>query len=588
MPPSRRTSRAATRSPSRSGARRSGARARGVVPGLEVLAARRFRALAGRRVGLVCNPTSVTRGLVHAADLLHAAPGVRLVALFGPEHGVRGDAQYMAAVGGERDPRTGLPAHSLYGETAASLRPTRAQLAGLDALVFDIQDVGARYYTYQATMMLCMEAAAEAGLGFVVLDRPNPIGGDLVEGPGLRPGFESFCGLHDLAVRHGLTVGELALLFREERRLDLDLEVVPCRGWRRGALFRDTGLPWVLPSPNVPTPETALVYPGMCLLEGTNLSEGRGTARPFETFGAPWLDPLELVDALGKLALPGVSFLPTRFRPMFEKHANETCGGAILHVTDPATFQPYETGLAVIATARFLDRDSFHWRSEPYEFDTRPAIDVLTGSARFRELVDAGGDLPGEIGRNREEARMFLARRDPFLLYPDHRPALVAFVGGHDSGKTTLIEKLVPRLTALGLAVGAVKHSSRHVDDDVVGKDSHRLGAAGCDAWALVTPGRAALWRKVGDEPLEEIVRRAFSGFDLVLIEGFKALPIPKIEVVRSGASRPPVAGALARVSDAPADDSVPTYSFDDAEGIVGTVLRLAGLDRIARAGADG
>jgi molybdopterin-guanine dinucleotide biosynthesis protein MobB len=325
----------------------------------------------------------------------------------------------------------------------------------------------------------------------------------------------------------------------------------------------------------------------MCLLEGTNLSEGRGTARPFETFGAPWLDPLALVHALEELELPGVSFLPTRFRPMFEKHANETCGGAILHVTDPGAFRPFETGLAVIATARSLDRSAFRWRSEPYEFDTRPAIDVLTGSARFRELVDAGGDLAGEVGRHREEARKFLARRDPFLLYADHRPALVAFVGGHDSGKTTLIEKLLPRIAARGLAVGAIKHTSRLVEDDVAGKDSHRLGAAGCQAWALATPERVVVWRKTGDSSLPELVRREFTGFDLVLIEGYKSLPIPRIEVARSGAPRPPVAGALARVSDASASDSVPTHGFDDLEGIVATVLRLAGLDRLSRPRSD-
>ena len=201
-----------------------------VASGLEVLAATRFRPLRGRRVGLVCNPTSVDRRLEHAADLLHAAPGVELAALFGPEHGVRGDAQYMVSVGGERDPRTGVPVHSLYGATRESLRPSAEALRGLDTLVFDIQDVGARYYTYQATMMLCMEAAAEAGIGFVVLDRPNPIGGLAVEGPALHPGFESFCGLHDLAVRHGMTVGELAFLFHAERRLDLELEVVHCAG----------------------------------------------------------------------------------------------------------------------------------------------------------------------------------------------------------------------------------------------------------------------------------------------------------------------------------------------------------------------
>jgi molybdopterin-guanine dinucleotide biosynthesis protein MobB len=204
--------------------------------------------------------------------------------------------------------------------------------------------------------------------------------------------------------------------------------------------------------------------------------------------------------------------------------------------------------------------------------------------------VDSGGDLLSEIARHRDEARKFLARRDPFRLYADHRPALVAFVGGHDSGKTTLIEDLLPRLAARGLTVGAIKHTSRLVEDDVVGKDSHRLGLAGCEAWALVTPERAAVWRRVGPAPLTELVRREFSGFDLVVIEGYKSLPIPKVEVARSGASRPPIPDALARVSDSPAGDSVPTFRFEDREGILAAVLRLAGLDRIdrTRPGAEG
>ncbi|HYG67006.1 MAG TPA: DUF1343 domain-containing protein, partial [Anaeromyxobacteraceae bacterium] len=327
-------------------ARRSrGTQATPVATGLDVLVADRFRLLRGRRVGLVCNPTSVDRRLAHAADLLHAAKGVELAALFGPEHGVRGDAQYMAAVGEERDARTGVRAFSLYGETVDSLRPTAAQLEGLDALVFDIQDVGTRYYTYQATMMLCMEAAAAAGLAFVVLDRPNPIDGVSVEGPRLRPGFESFCGLHDLAVRHGMTVGELALLFQAERSLALDLTVVHVHGWRRAQRFRETGLPWVFPSPNMPTPEAALVYPGMCLLEGTNLSEGRGTTRPFELFGAPWLDGAALADALARERLPGVAFRPVSFVPTWDKHAGARCHGVELFVTDPARFRPFRTGL---------------------------------------------------------------------------------------------------------------------------------------------------------------------------------------------------------------------------------------------------
>ncbi len=369
-------------------------------------------------MGLVCNPTAVTRDLVHAADLLHAAPGVRLEALFGPEHGVRGDAQYMAAVGGERDPRTGLPARSLYGETRESLRPTAGQLAGLDALVFDVQDVGARYYTYQATMMLCMEAAAEAGIAFVVLDRPNPIGGLLVEGPRLLPGFESFCGLHDLAVRHGMTVGELALLFREERRLDLDLTIVPCRGWRRGTGFRETGLPWVFPSPNMPTPETALVYPGLCLLEGTNLSEGRGTTRPFELMGAPWLDGHRLAVDLSAERLPGVRFRPVSFVPTWDKHAGVRCHGVELHVADPVRFRPFRTGLAVVARARAQDPGRFAWRAEPYEFVADvPAFDLLCGSAREREAIEAGGALEEIVRAFAPEERAFAARRAPYLRY---------------------------------------------------------------------------------------------------------------------------------------------------------------------------
>jgi uncharacterized protein YbbC (DUF1343 family) len=383
-----------------------------------VLAERRFRPVAGRRAGLVCNPTAVTRGLVHAADLLHRAPGVRLEALFGPEHGVRGDAQYMAAVGGERDPRTGLPVHSLYGETPDSLRPGREALAGLDVLVFDVQDVGARYYTYQATMMLCMEAAAEAGVAFVVLDRPNPIGGVLVEGPRLRPGFESFCGLHDVAVRHGMTVGELALLFREERRLDLDLEVVPCRGWRRSRAFRDTGLPWVFPSPNMPTPETALVYPGTCLLEGTNLSEGRGTTRPFELLGAPWLDAHRLAADLARERLPGVAFRPASFVPTWDKHAGVRCHGVELFVGDAARFRPFRTGLACIAHARAQDAARFAWRTAPYEFVSDVlAFDLLCGSAREREAIEAGATLSDMVPAIAAEERAFARRRAPYLRY---------------------------------------------------------------------------------------------------------------------------------------------------------------------------
>jgi len=389
-----------------------------VRSGLDVLAGERFAPLRGLSVGLICNPTSVDRSLRHAADLFHGARGVRLSVLFGPEHGVRGDAQYMAPVGDERDRRTGVRVRSLYGDSPASLRPPRASLRGLDALVFDIQDVGARYYTYQATMLFCMEAAAEAGIAFFVLDRPNPIGGIEVEGPALRPGFESFCGVHDVPVRHGLTVGELAGLYKEELGLDLALTVIPCDGWRRGMAWRDTGLPWVFPSPNMPTPETALVYPGMCLLEGTNLSEGRGTTKPFELFGAPWLDAERLAEALNGQRLPGCRFRPVRFVPTWDKHAGAPCQGAEIHVHAPGSFRPFRTGMACVAAARAQDPGRFRWRTEAYEFESGiPAFDLLCGSARERETIDRGGDWRALRAAWAREERAFRKRRAAHLLY---------------------------------------------------------------------------------------------------------------------------------------------------------------------------
>ncbi|MBZ0238035.1 MAG: DUF1343 domain-containing protein, partial [Deltaproteobacteria bacterium] len=271
-----------------------------VASGLERLLAD-DRVLRGRRVGLIANPTAVDAELRHAADLLAAASGVSLVALFGPEHGVRGDAQDMIGVGAEVDARTGLRVHSLYGHDAASLAPTRAMLDDVDVLVYDVQDVGSRYYTFVWTMVLAMRACAQAGKGFVVLDRPNPIGGALVEGGDIAPGHDSFVGLVSCPNRHGLTAGEIARWRAAEEQLDLELHVVAMGGWQRDMMFADTGLPWVMPSPNMPTVDTALVYPGMCLVEGTELSEGRGTTRPFELAGAPGLDGHALAEALAPL-----------------------------------------------------------------------------------------------------------------------------------------------------------------------------------------------------------------------------------------------------------------------------------------------
>lgn len=563
--------------------------ARRTVPGIDALIADPSP-IAGKRVGLIANPASVTADGVPSWKALSDLREGLLTRLFGPEHGVDGGAVYMEGVAPSVHRESGLPVASLYGATRESLKPQKEDLRDIDALVFDVPDVGSRYYTFHWTMLLAMEACAELGKSFVVCDRPNPIGG-AVEGAPQDPEFLSFVGLHPIAVRHGMTSGELARLLSAERGLDLDLVVVPMRGWSRETAYPDTGLPWIPPSPNIPTVETARVYPGMCLLEGTNLSEGRGTTRPFETFGAPWLEPLALTSALEELEMPGVSFLPTRFRPMFEKHAGQTCGGAILEVTDARVYPAFEAGLRILETVMRLAPGDFRWRSEPYEFDSRPAIDVLTGSARFRQALDAGVGAAEEVARHRDEGRKFLARRNPFLLYPDRRPAIVALVGGHDAGKTTVLTDLITRLRARGLCVGAIKHSSRGFEDDTPGKDSQRLGAAGADVWALLTPERVTVRRRIETGThadmlaLEVLMARDFSTCDLVLIEGYKSLPLPRIEVTRSGAARPAVPNALARVSDQPATDSVPTYAFQDAEGILAAVLRLAGLDRGAGVG---
>ncbi len=509
-------------------------------------------------------------------------PDARLVRLFGPEHGVDGGAVYMEVVGSGRHSPTGLPAVSLYGSSQEGLAPRREDLADLDALVFDVADVGARYYTYVWTMLLAMEACGQARVRFIVCDRPNPIGGS-VEGAPQDPDYLSFVGLHPVPVRHGMTTGELARLLAPERKIDVDLVVCPLTGWARDMSFEATGLPWVSPSPNIPTPATALVYPGMCLLEGTNLSEGRGTTRPFELFGAPWIPAQALVEDLNALRLPGVRFLPTHFRPTFDKHAGKTCAGALLHVTDRRTFRSFETGFRIIETARRLSPSEFRWRSEPYEFDSRPAIDLLSGSARFRKAVDAGHDLGSEIARHDTGAREFPRRRGPYLLYPDHRPAAVALVGGHHAGKTTLLLELVPLLKARGLTVGTIKHTPKDAEDDVPGKDSHRHARSGADVTTFLTPERATARRFSPEEPLEKLLAREFSDCDLVLIEGYKSLPVPKIEVTRGGAARPPIDGVSARVSDRPAEDDVPTFRFEDLDGIVALILRLAGLDRRSR-----
>jgi uncharacterized protein YbbC (DUF1343 family) len=373
-----------------------------------------LRSTKGLKVGAILNPTSVTPELRHLADVLHEQGS--LAALFGPEHGVRGDVQYLVDIGEARDPRTGIVEYSLYGKDFDSLTPQDEHLDNLDALVFDVQDVGARYYTYLATMGLAMKAAANHQLRFIVLDRPNPIGGAQVEGGIVHPGFESFVGLWPICARHGLTAGELALLLN--RSIGCDLHVAKLQGWRREMLFPETKLPWVIPSPNMPTIETALVYPGMCLLEGTNLSEGRGTTKPFEIWGAPWLDGQRLADDLHSERLKGVRFRPCAFTPTWDKHRGARCHGVQIHIDDPRAIEPVRLGVACLVHARAQDRAHFRWRTEKYEFiEDKPAIDLLTGSARFRQQVEAESSVEQLCAPWAAEREQFMRERQGALLY---------------------------------------------------------------------------------------------------------------------------------------------------------------------------
>lgn len=393
-----------------------------VLSGLEVLIDEEPWRIQGKRIGLVTNQSAVTRDLSHAVKLLLAGRGWKLAALFGPEHGIWGEAQDMAHVDHSTDPLTGLPVYSLYGASESDLAPRREVLRGLDALVIDLQDIGSRYYTFIYTMALCMREAAPLGVQVIVLDRPNPIDGVHLEGNIREDKYSSFVGMFPLPTRHGMTAGELARWFAryyaDVHKLECNVVVVPMKGWRRWMWWGDTGLPWVIPSPNMPTVYTATVYPGMCLVEGTNLSEGRGTTHPFEFFGAPWLDSFKLADRLNKLELPGIRFRPHYFTPTFHKHAEQVCGGVELHVTNRATFEPYRTGLWCVKVARDMSPDQFKWRTETYEFvSDRLAIDLLAGSAKYRELVEAGGDVDDWVAEWVEPLREFARLRDEFLLY---------------------------------------------------------------------------------------------------------------------------------------------------------------------------
>ena len=347
--------------------------------GIDVLAANDFKQLAGKRVGLITNHTGLDRNGKSTADLLHAAPNVKLVALFGPEHGIRG-TEDRDGIADSVDEATGVPVYSLYGETR---KPTAKQLDGIDTLVFDIQDIGTRFYTYESTMGLAMEAAAEAGIEFVVLDRPNPIGGEIIEGPLLDAGRESFVGYHTIPVRHGMTVGELARMFAKERNIDVKLTVIEMKGWQRRQYLFDTGLNWINPSPNMRSLEAALLYPGIGLLETTNVSVGRGTDTPFEVMGAPWIRERELAELVNRANPPGVRVVPIRFTPTSSKFAGEECGGLNFVITDWNRFRSFELGMVVAKALRTLHPND--WQTDNY-------MRLLGNEEVYRRIL-AGDDV---------------------------------------------------------------------------------------------------------------------------------------------------------------------------------------------------
>ncbi|MBA2812359.1 DUF1343 domain-containing protein [Streptomyces sp. KM273126] len=376
--------------------------------GFERLAADGYALLDGERVGVVTNPTGVTRDVRHIVDVMHADDRVNLIAVFGPEHGFRGTAQAGGSEGRYDDPATGLPVYDTYQKSGRPLADIFTA-SGVDTLVFDIQDVGARFYTYIWTLYDCMEAAQLAGKRFVVLDRPNPVTGRSAQGPVLHREFATFVGRQPISQAHGMTVAELARLFNEEfLTTPVALDTVPMSGWRRSEFYDASGLPWVPPSPNMPTPDTALVYAGTCLFEGTNLSEGRGSTRPFELLGAEGIDR-RWAEKAGELGLPGVHFREAYFTPTFSKFQGKTVGGVQIHVDDRAAYDPVRTGIALLVTAKQV-WSGFAWRSDNW-------IDKLTGSARVRTMIDAGADTDEVVAGWQDELAAFRRVRREYLLY---------------------------------------------------------------------------------------------------------------------------------------------------------------------------
>jgi uncharacterized protein YbbC (DUF1343 family) len=388
-----------------------------IKTGLDTIESGWPKKLRGLRAGLVVHPASVNRFLEHSVDILLRSKKVKLTALFGPQHGIRGESQdNMIEWEGFQDGKTGLPVYSLYGTTR---EPDESMLGDIEVMIVDLQDIGSRYYTFIWTMDLCMRACTKADKPIVILDRPNPINGIQAEGPVLDPAYTSFVGLDPLPVRHGMTIGEIGNYLWAEFYPSLDFHVVRMKGWKRKMWFDETGLPWVPPSPNIPTLDSAIVYPGMCLLEGITVSEGRGTTRPFEIFGAPFIDPDKLTQMLNRLKLPGVSFRSLYFEPTFQKHAGQLCGGAQIHVLNRKRFRPFKTAIAVIKVIHDLYPDHFSWKQPPYEYETEKLpIDILTGADRIRNDIEKGKKLNKMEDWWTDQCTAFIKeKRKRYLIY---------------------------------------------------------------------------------------------------------------------------------------------------------------------------
>lgn len=388
-----------------------------VLTGLDLFKSSLPRRFNGARTGLLVHPASVNKKLLHGSELFLNTTKLKLNAFFGPQHGIYGQTQdNMVEWKGFTDPKTNIPVYSLYGETR---KPTHNMLEELDVLVIDLQDIGSRYYTFIWTMDLCMEMCNEMGKSLIVLDRPNPINGVDMEGPVLDIEYSSFVGLKPLPIRHGMTIGEIGLYLKKSYYATLDYYVIKMKGWKRRMWFDNTGLPWVMPSPNMPMLDTAIVYPGMCLLEGTILSEGRGTTRPFEIFGAPFINPDALLKRLKDFKLRGVVFRPLWVEPTFQKYAGRLCGGAQIHVIDRVRFKPFKTAVAILKAVRDLHPEYNLWKEPPYEYEAiKMPIDILFGTDKFRKDIDSGESLQTmEDWWTRQSIYFKNNIREQYLLY---------------------------------------------------------------------------------------------------------------------------------------------------------------------------